>query len=98
MPAWHTVRDVDVKALLDERQKTHGPYEEKAWTIQHLKKAMRASFGWSKLSPTQAESLDMIVHKIGRILTGDPNHPDHWEDIIGYAELAKRHLGKDQEP
>lgn len=30
----------------------------------------------------------MIAHKIGRILNGDPNYRDSWDDIAGYAKLA----------
>ena len=43
---------------------------------------------WAKLEQTQRESLDMIAHKIGRILAGDPDFRDHWDDIAGYAKLV----------
>jgi hypothetical protein len=49
--------------------------------------------GWSRLDHSQAEALDMIAHKIGRILAGDPNHADHWDDIAGYARLVARRVG-----
>jgi hypothetical protein len=81
---------MSTEALLNEREKTHGPYEVKADIIQNLKEIMRSYTGWSRLSPPQRESLDMIAHKIGRILSGDPYHPDHWDDIAGYAKLALR--------
>ena len=29
----------------------------------------------------------MIQHKIARILNGDPNWKDTWDDIAGYAKL-----------
>lgn len=32
----------------------------------------------------------MILHKCGRILSGDPNEPDHWRDIEGYARIANK--------
>jgi hypothetical protein len=35
-----------------------------------------------------AESLDMILHKIGRIVAGDAAFKDHWVDIAGYATLV----------
>jgi hypothetical protein len=82
----------DTDLLLDEREKTHGPYEVKAEIIQRLKGVMRYYEGWDKLSDVQRESLDMIMHKIGRILSGDPNHPDHWDDLEGYAKLVRRNL------
>jgi hypothetical protein len=80
----------DTEKLLEERAKTHGPYEVKAEIIQRMKGLMRYYEGWDRLSDEQRESLDMIVHKIGRILSGDPSHPDHWNDIAGYARLITR--------
>ena len=35
----------------------------------------------------------MIQHKIARVLNGDPNYPDNWHDIAGYARLVERELG-----
>ena len=29
--------------------------------------------------------IEMIEHKLCRILCGDPNFRDHWQDIAGYA-------------
>jgi hypothetical protein len=45
----------------------------------------------------QREALDMIAHKIGRILNGDPDYSDSWRDIAGYATLVADRLdGKDE--
>ena len=38
-------------------------------------------------STTQQEALDMIAHKIGRIINGNPYYTDSWVDIVGYAQL-----------
>ena len=46
----------------------------------------------ANLKSYQRESLDMIVHKIARILNGDPNHVDSWHDIAGYATLVELEL------
>lgn len=78
--------------LLKEREKTHGKFSDHARYTQRLKNVMHdeedaANPGWGKLNVMQREALDMIVHKIGRILAGDPNDADHWEDIAGYAKL-----------
>jgi len=35
-----------------------------------------------------AEALDMILHKIGRIVAGDATFKDHWVGIAGYATLV----------
>jgi len=44
------------------------------------------------LAHDQAESLDMIIHKIGRIVNGNPDVVDHWLDIAGYAQLVADRL------
>jgi hypothetical protein len=36
--------------------------------------------------------LDMICHKIGRIINGDPDYADSWHDIAGYAQLVANRL------
>jgi hypothetical protein len=49
------------------------------------------------MAPDQREALDMIAHKIGRILNGDPDYSDSWRDIAGYATLVADRLdGKDE--
>ena len=34
----------------------------------------------------------MIAHKIGRILAGNPDFKDHWDDIAGYAVLISQRV------
>jgi len=78
--------------ILAERGKVYGDFTNHAKITQTLKSVAQCwhvqSDGTSKLTPTQREALDMIFHKIGRILNGDPNHRDSWDDIAGYAKLA----------
>lgn len=79
--------------LLAERGKTHGDYGDHARITQSLKNVMNEEAAWhNKLSHAQRETLDMIAHKIGRILAGDPNYADHWDDIAGYARLISQRL------
>ena len=75
-------------ALLDNRGKTHGDFSHHARITQELKEKVREEPGWGKLTDCQCEAIDMILHKIGRILAGNPNHKDHWDDIAGYARLV----------
>lgn len=84
----------DIRAILDERQKTHGDFRVHARVTQTLKNVMRVEDGHDRLTQTQIESLDMIAHKIGRILAGNPNHKDHWDDIAGYAQLIANEIEK----
>jgi len=75
--------------LLAERAKTHGDFALHAYITQELKRVM-AEAGNELMTPAYREALDMIAHKIGRILAGNPNFPDHWDDIAGYARLASK--------
>jgi len=83
-----------VNQILEDRGKTNGDYNEMSLTIQNLKRVMRESDGYDDLSPQHREALDMIAHKMGRILTGNPHHVDHWQDIQGYAKLGEMHVVK----
>ena len=74
--------------MLNEREKTHGQYAKTAATSQKLKTAMMLSPNWNRLTEPQAEAIEMIAMKLARILNGDPNFRDHWDDIAGYAQLA----------
>lgn len=76
--------------ILNERQKTHGDFRYVADIAQELKSYMRKWDGWYRINTAQSEALEMIASKIARILSGNPNEPDHWRDIAGYAELAVR--------
>lgn len=83
---------MDVNDILAEREKTHGSFESHAAITQALKADMQCQSSWSSLAETQKESLEMIAHKIARILAGNPDHIDHWADIAGYAQLIVNDL------
>ena len=51
---------------------------------------------WPGLTDAQREALEMVAHKIGRILNGDPNYHDSWHDIVGYAKLVADRLQREQ--
>lgn len=81
--------DVTVlESVLSERGSRYGSFKGHAEITQSIKDAMRVHNGWQRLSPSQIEALEMIAHKIGRILNGDPNYADSWVDIAGYAKLV----------
>lgn len=81
-----------IEAILAQRQKTHGDFTDNARVMQNLKDVVHCEKGWNNLSRVQREAIHMILHKIGRILSGNPNEPDHWHDIAGYAELVKERI------
>lgn len=78
----------DVNAILSERGARYGTFVGHAKITQDLKSAMYEHQNWAGLPDDVKESLEMIVHKIGRIVNGDPEYPDSWDDISGYAKLV----------
>jgi hypothetical protein len=80
--------------LLAARARTHGDFKDQANYTQQLKFAMEGSEGWAGLNVCQRESLHNIAQKIGRILAGDPDFRDHWDDIAGYARLVAERCSK----
>lgn len=81
-----------IDTTLNERGKRYGEYPNHAKITQALKDVMRAEPKWRELAPHQKETLEMIAHKIGRILNGDPNYHDSWHDITGYSKLSADEL------
>lgn len=79
--------------LLAEREHTHGNYQATALIAQRFKDISKSTPNWSgNLTDVQRESLEAIFTKIARILSGDPNHPDHWRDVEGQAHLVTETL------
>ena len=85
---------MNIDKILAEREKTHGDFKNQAKTAQRLKFTLREqSKDWQiDFSHTQQEALEMICHKIARIVAGNPNFVDHWRDIAGYATLVADEL------
>lgn len=81
----------DLTTTLAERGARYGKFKDHAEISQALKAVMwRANC--HRMLPDQVEALEMIVHKIARILNGDPNYADSWVDIAGYAQLVADRL------
>lgn len=79
-----------INNTLATRQNTHGDFETGAVISQDLCEYMRSKPNWRNLTCAQRESLEMIVHKIARILNGNSDFADHWHDVAGYATLAEK--------
>ena len=82
---------MSIEKTLKQRQKTHGDFATHAKISQQLK-AVLWEHDFQELDADQIEALEMICHKIARVLNGDPNHHDHWHDIAGYATLVADRL------
>jgi hypothetical protein len=89
---WEKLPISTLEDTLAERGKRYGTFFEHARVTQNIKAAMVDSNKWFDLSATQREALEMISHKIGRILNGDPNYFDSWHDIAGYSKLVADEL------
>jgi len=95
-------------SAVPNRDHQHGGLDAVGIVSQQIKSSMREGVNWktNSLHPAAKESLDMIAHKIARVLSGsNPHDSQHWEDIAGYAtafmrtwsELHKEDAGAKQE-
>lgn len=88
---------MSIEKVLAERGSRYGEFVDHAFITQSIKRVMVNSPNWQRLSDDMKESLEMIAHKIGRILNGDPSYIDSWTDIVGYAKLVEDYLIKKEE-
>lgn len=85
----------NVNEMLAGREARYGTFEGHARISQDLKAVMHERSGWDRLKPDQREALEMVQHKIARILNGDPNYLDNWVDLVGYSQLVVNRLEKE---
>ncbi len=91
-PEWASGKPTDVDGVLAERGKRYGAFIKHASVAQDMKKALFNCRQRSSLAPDQVEALEMICHKMARIVNGDPDYADSWVDIAGYAKLVADRL------
>lgn len=90
--------DKTLQDTLDERGGNYGPFDRHALAAQQLKQIVRAHLATNKRynalsimsKATVDEGLDMIMHKVARLINGDPLHDDSWVDIAGYATITNK--------
>ena len=85
-----------IDKTLEERGERYGEFRHNAEIAQDLKDVLRRTESWADLPYDICEALEMIQHKIARILNGAPEYVDSWTDIIGYARLVEKRLIDDQ--
>jgi hypothetical protein len=78
--------------VIKERTQTYGEFSGVAQLSQDLKAQIKIHTNWHDLGEDKKEALEMILHKVARIVNGDPNYKDSWVDIAGYAELIYKDL------
>ena len=84
----------DVDGILNDRAKDYGKFKDGAALMQGIKRllAEHARVHDKLFADDQWEAIEMIVHKMGRILNGNPDKVDNWVDIAGYATLVADRL------
>lgn len=78
--------------MLQERGSRYGKFDSHALITQNLKIVLQQQQKFYAMPADMREALDMILHKVGRIVNGDPNYIDSWDDIQGYAKLVSDRL------
>lgn len=83
----------DIKEVLEQRGNRYGEFLNQARISQAFKDTFHSGYtNYTNLSVDKREAIEMILHKIARILNGDPNYKDSWVDIAGYATLVAETL------
>ena len=83
-----------IDEVLSERGARYGTFKGHAEISQHLKMTVKRHLEKREqhLADDQMEALEMICHKLARIINGDPNYHDSWTDVAGYAQLVADRL------
>ena len=77
-----------IEEVLEKRQATYGSFTKNAEISQMMKYFMAQDTNYKQMPLAHREALEMIVHKIARIVNGDFNYIDNWIDICGYSQLV----------
>jgi len=91
-----------IQTITDERGKRYGDFRGHATAAQLLKSTIHDALADNPLydalsasdKHTLNEGLDMIAHKIARIVNGDPTYDDSWLDIEGYSKITRERVCK----
>lgn len=91
----------DIKATLSERSSRYGDFTDHARVTMALCDVVRfdPASKYNEMPAHHRLAIDVILNKIARACTGDPNYDDNWHDIIGYAKLVEdRIIAANTEP
>jgi hypothetical protein len=84
-----------IQQIIKDRAEKYGDFRDQAILAVDLKEIIRHGRSFDMMPSYMKESLDMICHKIARIVNGDPKYLDSWVDLVGYAQLARDRLTDD---
>ena len=84
-----------VSEITAKRGSVYGSFLHNALVAQAIKAALRnipdpdnEGLRWENLPLDVREGLDLIALKMSRIVTGDAQYLDNWDDIGGYAKIV----------
>jgi hypothetical protein len=97
MPEAAPAAEDSIGEVLQERGNRYGTFESNARTCQLLKNVLHAQEGWYELSYVQREALEMMMHKVSRLVNGDSTYLDTVIDIAGYNQLMLEHMRSQNE-
>ena len=85
--------------VLKERGTRYGNYLEQCQISRVLRDVITQSIRMrnTRLYADQEDALMMMCVKISRIINGDPDYADNWDDIAGYAKLVANRLSSDKQ-
>jgi hypothetical protein len=86
--------ETGIDETLNERAQDYGKFKDGAALMQGIKRLLadHARVHDKTFADDQWEALEMIVHKMARIVNGNPDKVDSWTDIAGYAKLVADRL------
>lgn len=83
---------LELEKILAERGSNYGDYGVMSDFAQRLKTVIKSQHKFEYMPPEMKESLELMCTKIARIMVGDHNVIDSWQDIAGYADLIAKRL------
>ncbi len=91
------MNSADINSTLEQRGRRYGDFVGHATVTMRLKRVVGDELAarGKTLADDQQEALDMVFHKIGRIINGDADYDDSWHDIARYAQLVAERLRRD---
>ena len=88
---------MEVHKILQQRGSTYGDFAELAEFEQVVKDIFKSRDNWWNLKPFQRTAIEMIIHKLARIMNGNVDYKDNYVDICGYCQLVLNEIKKQEE-
>ena len=79
----------EITDILNERGANYGEFSDVAKLTLTVMAMLEEHGGIHRMTHSQQLAVAMIVQKLSRLLNGNTHHRDSWDDIAGYALLAR---------